>query len=101
MSSTANLADLTLERFLPLVMQEFRLHADDVAFEALLVEARPVGRSMPQRRQPFSLIFGAASSPVLPQRIYRVEHAALGALDLFLVPVGLGNSGMEYQAVFN
>jgi hypothetical protein len=47
------------------------------------------------------LIFTAPASHVLPQSIYRVEHAVLGELDVFLVPVGLRDSRVEYQAVFN
>ena len=101
MSTPAELSELTLERFLPLVAQEFRLHAGDTELDALLVEARAVGQSLPDRRQAFSLIFSAPASPVLPQSIYRVEHALLGELDVFLVPVGLRDSRAEYQAVFN
>jgi len=32
----------------------------------------------------------------LPQRIYRVEHERLGAIDLFLVPI----ASDRYEAVF-
>ena len=52
------------------------------------------------RRAPFSLLFHGPPSPVLPQRIYRLEHAALGAFDLFLVPLGPDRAGMRYEAVF-
>jgi hypothetical protein len=90
-----------LERLLPLVAQEFRLHTGETELGALLVEARAVGQPLPDRRQAFSLIFTAPASPVLPQSIYRVEHAALGVHDVFLVPVGLRDSRVEYQAVFN
>ena len=38
--------------------------------------------------------------PALPQRIYRLEHAELGGLDLFLVPIGRDASGITYEAVF-
>jgi hypothetical protein len=34
--------------------------------------------------------------PNMPQRTFRLEQAELGALDLFLVPIGPG----EYEAVF-
>jgi hypothetical protein len=101
MATPAELSELTLERFLPLVEQEFRLHAGDTELGALLVEARAVGQPHPDRRQPFSLIFTAPATHVLPQSIYRVGHASLGALDVFLVPVGLRDSRVEYQAVFN
>lgn len=58
-------------------------------------------------RVPFSVLFHGPLQPVLPQGIYRVEHEKLGALELFLVPVGPdGTSGpgqvptaMGYEAV--
>jgi uncharacterized protein DUF6916 len=33
-------------------------------------------------------------------RIHRVEHEELGALDVFLVPIGPDQAGMCYEAVF-
>ena len=53
-------------------------------------------------RQPFSLLFVAGpDAPTLSQRLYRLDHASLGALDLFLVPIGPKNGVMQYEAVFN
>jgi hypothetical protein len=49
----------------------------------------------------FTLTFSGPSSPFLPQRSYRVCHEKLGALDLFLVPLGPDAKGMQYEAVFN
>jgi len=46
--------------------------------------------------RPFSLVFRGPSEPLLPQRIHRLEHPTLGALDLFLVPIGPG----RYEAIF-
>lgn len=52
-------------------------------------------------RQAFSLVFRASDDGYLPQRIYRVTHDRLGALDLFLVPLGPGpQGGARYEAVF-
>lgn len=39
-------------------------------------------------RVPFSLVFRGPQAPVLPQRIYRIEHVQIGAFELFLVPIG-------------
>ena len=39
--------------------------------------------------------------PVLPQRIYRFENYAMGALELFAVPIGPDKQGMQYQVIFN
>ncbi|MBV9773229.1 MAG: hypothetical protein JO040_04730 [Gemmatimonadetes bacterium] len=48
-------------------------------------------------RMPFALLFLGPPRPILPQRIYRMENEAMGAFELFLVPVGPG----QYEAVFN
>ncbi len=58
------------------------------------VSAAPNGR-------PFSLLFRAPGSLVMPQRIYSLEHDGLGTLSIFLVPVGQDPAGMRYEAVFN
>jgi hypothetical protein len=42
----------------------------------------------------------AVTAPLWPQRIYRVEHDGMGTFDLFIVPVGRKNGGMEYEAIF-
>jgi hypothetical protein len=52
------------------------------------------------RRAPFSVVFRGPPAPVLPQRIYRLEHGRIGAFELFLVPIGPDGSGMRYEAVF-
>jgi hypothetical protein len=94
---------LTVSHFEPHIGSNFRLHADDV-LEVELVEADDVGgRSgvTPEgSRAPFSVVFPGPRDPVLPQRIYRLEHDELGTLDLFLVPIGRDDSGVRYEAVF-
>ena len=53
-------------------------------------------------RRPFSIVFRAPNPSVPLQGIYRMEHAALGVMELFLVPIGPdGNGDMRYEAVFN
>lgn len=52
-------------------------------------------------RRPFSLIFSDPEGRYLPQQIYPIEHPAMGALDLFLVPVGLDTGGMQLEAIFS
>ena len=69
--------------------------------DATLIEVTELGaNSEDAARQAFSIILRVPKEIVLPQSIYRVEHAALGALDLFLVPLGPDNEGMRYEAVF-
>lgn len=52
-------------------------------------------------RRPFSLLFlGPVSRQYFLQRTYRLEHAELGAIDMFLVPLGPEGGRMRYEAVF-
>jgi hypothetical protein len=87
---------LTLEDFQRLLHDRFRIAPDDApAFEVELVDVTEIPRE-PGGRAPFSLVFQGGPNPPLPQRIYRVEHAKLGELDIFLVPIAVD----QYQAVF-
>lgn len=53
------------------------------------------------QRRPFSLLFQSTIQSYLPQGIYRMVHAELGELHLFIVPIGPNTTGMRYEAVFN
>lgn len=97
-------AMLSLDQFEPLLGSQFMLKLDaelgSAELPAQLIEAR-AGRSagLPGR-QPFSLTFQAPPEPALPQRIYRLEHPQLDAMELFLVPVARTAAGLQYEAVF-
>lgn len=53
-------------------------------------------------RKPFSIVFQTAQQrSYYLQAIYTVEHPALGALPVFLVPLGIKGKGMQYEAVFS
>ena len=67
--------------------------------EAVALKPATTRDDVPIRKDPFSLVFKTIDpdSSVLDQRMYRVNHDSTGPLDLFLVPIGLG----EYEAVFN
>lgn len=73
---------------------------DGSAVETRLHSARTWGSGSDGHRVPFTLTFVGPQQPVLPQQIYRMEHPAIGAFELFLVPVGPGAGGMQYEAVF-
>jgi hypothetical protein len=66
--------------------------------EIILYEENP---DHAPRKQPFSLILVGPMRPMLQQAIYPLEHPILGALDLFLVPIGPDKRGMRYEAAFN
>ena len=51
-------------------------------------------------RKPFSLIFRAPADRWPAQGTHRLSHPVMGALDLFLVPIGPDEGGMRIEAVF-
>ena len=91
-----DLESLTLDDFAPLLHERFRVDPEEgPPFEVELVEVSEIARE-PGGRAPFSVVFEGGPSPPLPQRIYRVEHDGLGALEIFLVPIAAD----RYEAVF-
>jgi hypothetical protein len=91
-----DLEALTTADFAALRGDWFRIAPDDAApFDAELVEVTEIARE-PGGRAPFSLVFKGGPSPPMSQRIYRVEHEQLGAIEIFLVPI----SADSYEAVF-
>jgi hypothetical protein len=97
------LETLTLDVFSPLVGETFQVHVQPEQTIAVeLVEARPLSESNgPRPRPPFVLTFKGPAQFVMPQRIYRIEHQALGAHEIFIVPIGPGQGGMLYEVIFN
>ncbi|HZS39490.1 MAG TPA: hypothetical protein VFF06_21815 [Polyangia bacterium] len=96
------MAELTAATFRPHVDSRFRVRlAPDRAVELTLyqVEERPPHPRLP--RAPFSLLFRGDRAQPLAQQRYPFEHDALGALEIFIVPIGPDEHGLRYQAVFN
>ena len=67
------------------------------ALELIAVERLP---QHARTRQPFSLLFRGAGTTVWPQGIYHLSHADLDQLDIFLVPVGRDESGVQVRGHF-
>ena len=102
MSDAPSLDILTAADFRAVLGSKFRLSAQAVSMEVTLAEVAEAKKSPSAAfRASFSVLFHGALTPVLPQGIYRLEHDRLGALDLFLVPVGPVESAvMAYEAIF-
>lgn len=97
-----DLATATHEQFAPGLNRRFRLGlegGESLELELLRVDKRGAFDPQIHKRQPFSLLFRGPLEPVLPQRIYALDGEPLGALELFLVPVGPDREGMCYEAV--
>lgn len=97
---------LTVDAFTPAVGEVFVLHDEQAGrLDLELLEAGTIDRDAPASgadgiRSPFSLLFRGPSEPTLPQRIYRIEHEAIGAQEIFLVPVARDAAGVHYEAIF-
>lgn len=90
-----DLATFTIDDFAPLRGDRFRVAAGAERFEVELSEVTEIARE-PGGRAPFSLVFEGGPTPPAPQGIHTVEHDALGALEVFLAPVGPD----RYEAIF-
>jgi hypothetical protein len=90
---------LTAATFEPHLGSDFRIAPDGPLLVLADVERGPLQPGAP-RPDPFSLTFTGPSA--LDQRTYSLEHAELGNLEIFLVPIGPGPDGqLRYEAVFN
>ena len=97
----ARLESMRAEDFLPHIGTSFRVTTGVEPVVLELAEVYPYPRYAGAPRQdPFGIVFTGPSG--LVQRIYRLEHAAMGTLELFLVPIGSARGGAaRYEAVFN
>jgi hypothetical protein len=96
---------LTVSQFAECLGGTFRVDfgaAEPLPTELVEATARASsGGRAPHQRQPFSLVFRGPMQPILPQRIYPIENERMGALEIFIVPIGPDDVGMLYQAIFN
>jgi hypothetical protein len=101
------LESFTLETFRPYLHDSFQIiSGSTVVVQLELISVTTLEQAGTQInegahvRPPFSLVFRGPAEVVLPQHIYRIQHAQLGSFDLFLVPIGPDREGMRYEAVF-
>lgn len=100
------LDQLTVDDFRPVVGQAFRVDAGGAGdLDLELLAARTIEPEAPAvdpsgQRSPFALDFRGPVEPLLPQSIYRIEHDALGPLEIFVVPIGRTEAGTDYEAIF-
>ncbi|HEX2296263.1 MAG TPA: hypothetical protein VHN37_13270 [Actinomycetota bacterium] len=92
-----------LSSYEPLVGDVFRLEfADHPPVDLTLVDAAPGPWQRPEGgKTAFRLEFSGPAQPLLEQRTYRMEHAALGPVDLFIVPLAQDGERSTYEAVVN
>jgi hypothetical protein len=94
-----DLENLTAQDFSDRRQDNFVVSGPAGALDLVLIEVEEFGPSA-SGRNAFSLRFLGPLRPILPQAIYRLENAATGPLDIFLVPLGPKDGGMRYEAIF-
>ncbi len=97
------LNEVTQAEFAAFIGDRFQLEiAPGQVVSATLDEVKLLRHSQgTERRAPFSLLFRVPSDAALPQRIYALEHARLGRIEIFLVPIGYENGHLLLEAIFN
>ncbi len=95
------LQELNIESFAQHLGDTFRCAGGGDEFVDLkLSEANGLSPQPGQSRAPFSLLFIGPSEPPMEQQTYTLQHEKMGELSLFLVPLGPGEDGFQYEAVF-
>lgn len=97
------LASVTHDTFEPHVGSSFWVEFPNGAkVELRLTRVAKVMESEAARlpRHPFSLYFDGPGTFKLSQATYHLSHDVLGAMDVFLVPVGQSTDTYHYEAVF-
>ena len=78
----------------------FTMHLpDESTRQILLHHVSDLTKRPPQ--EAFSLVFMAPQDTPPEQHLYKLEHAVLGSMELFLVPIGADERGVRFEAVFN
>ncbi len=101
------LATIALADFADRLGEKFQLQAGPgAAVEVTLASASSLGFNpraggAKADRESFSVMLHAPKTWKLPQGTYRLVHPDLGALDLFLVPLGPDEQAMRLEAIFN
>ena len=97
-----DLATVTCEQFAACLNQDFEIVFPDGTLSVKLTEAKPWGPTQPADvRQPFSLTFVLGRPLRLPQGIYKLRHAQLGEMEIFLVQIAADAESSALEAVFN
>jgi hypothetical protein len=97
------LEELKEEVFAQHLNTKFYVQLEDRKVELELVKVVGDKSSMDKIEgvQRFAVYFAGPSEFLLPQRIYHLQHEALGELVIFIVPVGSKDGRYQYEAIFS
>ena len=94
----------TVNDFTDLVGEKFRLQSEDgTSIHAKLIETNSpqTRRALRFRREHFSIVLDVPEGLELVQGQYRLSHAQIGSMALFMVPVDLPAKHRRLEAVFS
>lgn len=102
MTNRTELSELYESDFQPLINSDFAAVAEtETVYTYRLIEVKALDTTSENgRRPPFSLVFRGQLIQAPRQGIVKLEHAQLGIMEIFLVPIGPDQQGMCYEAVF-
>ncbi len=92
--------NLTRDAFAENLNTSFQLQHQEMGLIELQLTDVSELKTTPHQ-QMYSIIMRGPLGTPLEQGLYKMEHAQIGAFDLFLVPVAKEADGFRYQAVFN
>jgi hypothetical protein len=96
-----DLATVRCEEFTACLDQDFEIVFADGVLPLKLSEARPLGVRPESIREPFALTFVLSRPLRFPQGIYKLRHATLGEMEVFLVQIAADQTSSSFEAVFN
>lgn len=90
----------TRDEFFNQLNTKFRVYFDaEQPTEVELTEVSEI-REKPGY-EAFSIIFLVPAEIGMRQGLFKTEHDSLGTLELFYVPVGQSEKGLDFESVFN
>jgi hypothetical protein len=94
---------LTAVDFQSHVGEDFFIHfTGEVTSTAQLDKVVDLPAYNNRERKPFSVLFQTTQkNHHYQQAIYTIEQPCLGTMEIFLVPVGRNEKGVQYEAVFS
>lgn len=82
--------------------KEFFIHFPNEVTTAQLLKVVELPPYANLERKPFSIMLQTMQKDhYYQQAIYTIEQTALGSMQIFLVPVGGNEKGMQYEAIFS
>jgi hypothetical protein len=99
MDSAVDIGTLTAADFEPRLNETFRLQHAEGELPLKLHEVQRLAHAK-RAGGGFSLVFVSPPGPFFTQSVYPLRHDGMGTIEMFLVPLGPGEGGNLYQAIF-